>query len=157
MDAATRGLKGRRVCGGIEVGFGIVFLIGAILSANFLSILSGLFIVQTGLIGIVSKTRELVKVFLVTGIICALILASSIIILGIAIISGNIYALDRVLVVVMVIVAMELIVTVFGIIFACLPLCGKSEGQGATQYHQNTSLPSSYTTDNRHYPGTEPV
>ncbi|KAJ8044218.1 hypothetical protein HOLleu_11612 [Holothuria leucospilota] len=133
MDAATRGLKGRRVCGGIE------------------------FIVQTGMIGIVSKTRELVKVFLVTGIICALILASSIIILGIAIISGNIYALDRVLVVVMVIVAMELIVTVFGIIFACLPLCGKSEGQGvnATQYHQNTSLPSSYTS--RHYPGTEPV
>ncbi|KAJ8044220.1 hypothetical protein HOLleu_11614 [Holothuria leucospilota] len=164
MEDVTRGLIGRRVCGGIEVGFGILLVIGAVQSANFISILSGAFIVLTGILGTVSKTRNLVIGYLVTGIICAIFLAISLILTGIVITSlDDEYNLDgtsqAILIAGVVIVALGLIVTVLGVIFACLPLCGTTQEQGTVQYNHNTSPnivgPPAYNYGNTVYPNTK--
>ncbi|KAJ8043931.1 hypothetical protein HOLleu_11254 [Holothuria leucospilota] len=129
MEDVTRGLIGRRVCGVIEVVMGVLLLLGAFQSANFVSIFFGAFIILTGILGIGSKNRGTVIAYTATGIICTLLLAVSLILSVLAVISlGDEVTADStvfaVIIAALVITGLLIVVAVLGVIFACLPLCG---------------------------------
>ncbi|KAJ8044221.1 hypothetical protein HOLleu_11618 [Holothuria leucospilota] len=122
------------------------------------------FIILTGVLGIASRNRGLVIAYLVTGILCTILLLVSIIFGVVGIVAYNdVYDLDStlraILIASVVIVALGLIVTVLGVIFASLPLCGNTEGQGTVQYNHNTSAnivgPPAYNYGNTPYPDTK--
>lgn len=130
----TKGLTGRRICGGIQVVFGVLFAINAIYSAvtgriNIMNFLFAAFLIMTGILGIAGTTRGRIIAYVVCGIICSLIFILSTIVLIVGIVAYNDQFPDDnaglvVLIVATVVAASAFIVSVIGVICAFLPFCG---------------------------------
>lgn len=150
-----KGMTGRRVCGTLEAVFGGFLFLGAIVSAfngafNIFGFLGAVFIIVTGSLGIASKARGAIIGYMVTGIICAVVL-------GLCTIGGIVIVADfeeyyeyyfayylyedksaihTILIVAAIIITVAFIVSVLGVVFACVPLCARNHGQDSFQFQR---------------------